>query len=100
MTYADYKAAIPLSNPVGLLVDMFRTLHRDAPARDLESAGGRMAAVYRACKPDIEIAMRVIWCTTCIEIKGSHLDYITKAVQERVSKRPRKLIGSAGVEIV
>lgn len=98
-TYSKYKTTIG-SNPVGLLITMFRDLHDTAPASDHESAGGRMAAIWRACKPDIEIAMKVIWCSSCLELKGSHLDYITKAVNERIKKQPRKLAGSAGVEIV
>lgn len=98
-TYAGYKAS-SRSNPVALLVDMFCDLHDTAPASDLRSVGGRMAAIWRTCKPDIEIAMKVIWCTASMEITGSHLDYITKAVLDKVTKKPRNLVGSAGVEIV
>ncbi len=98
-TYAGYKASSH-SNPVALLVDMFCELHDTAPASDRRSVGGRMAAIWRICKPDIEIAMKVIWCTACTEITGSHLDYITKAVLDKVTKQPRKLVGSAGVDII
>ena len=100
MIYSEYKDLSTRINPVAILVNMFRDLHDTAPDSDYKTAGGRMAGIWKLCNPDLELAMRVIWATACLDIQGSHLDYITKAVSERVKKKPRKLAGSAGVEIV
>jgi hypothetical protein len=87
-------------NKVGLLIDMFKETHTNAPKSDFERLNGRMAGIYKLCKGHTEYAIEAIWCSCAKKIEGSHLDYITKSVKARAKiKGNVKLIGHAGMEV-
>jgi predicted phage replisome organizer len=63
-------------NQVGFLVSAFKILHPDAPASDMEQAGGRLATLWSAKNRDGGYLLQVIWETSSRSINGSHLNYI------------------------
>jgi len=88
-TYQEYRRIThEAPNKVGAFITMFKDLHEDAPASDLAQLRGRMAGVWKLCQGHIDIPLRIIWCSCALNLKGSHLDYITKAVSMAVKLLP------------
>jgi hypothetical protein len=87
-------------NKVGILVDAFREIHTSAPKSDLDNLGGRMAGIYKLAKGNTELILKAIWCSSTQNIKGSHLDYITKSTKAYLRNQitNTKLEGHAGME--
>lgn len=78
-------------NKVGYLVDAFRSLHVDAPADDLESVGGRLAAIVKQARGDHELVLSKIYAAQLQNIAGSRLSYIQAALSGKAgSKSPCK----------
>jgi hypothetical protein len=77
-------------NRVAVLVDIFRTWHKDASPGDAENTGGRMGGIYKLADGDIRMVLDAIWEARG-QKAGSHLDYITRivAAKRRAPKKER-----------
>lgn len=63
-------------NKIGFLVEIFKALHSWAPPGDSENLGGRLAGILKTISNDHLYLLGLIWNTSSVEIKGSHLNYI------------------------
>jgi hypothetical protein len=72
-------------NKVGVLVKMFRTLHSNAPAEELDSKniGGNIAGLGKYVRKDYGYAAKLIWDSASLNIPGRHLDYMRGMVRGR-----------------
>jgi hypothetical protein len=68
---------------VGVLITAFKTLHPQAPAEDFDELGGRIAAIAKGANNDWGYVLKIIWETSCVNIAGSHLNYIQGASRHR-----------------
>jgi hypothetical protein len=90
------------TNKVGFLIDAFREIHTNAPESDAKVLAGRMAGIYKMTQGNTEVVLKLIWRSSAERIKGSHLDYIQKAVKGYLLTvngcKKLKLEGHAGME--
>jgi hypothetical protein len=99
-SFDDYTESISAStNKVGFLITMFKELHPHAPQSDMVALSGRVAGIVKLSKGNTAAILKAIWCSSAQELKGSHLDYITKSVASQIKNTKSALEGHAGMEV-
>jgi len=78
-------------NKVGVLVKMFRVLHSNAPAEELEQVGGNIAGLVKYVRNDYGYAVKLIWDSASISgISGRHLDFMRGMVRGKKKDMPKQ----------
>jgi hypothetical protein len=78
--------AIESQNKVAFMVDVFKTLHDDAPPEDFKQLGGRLAGILKQANNDYCHVLQIMWKTSADGIMGSHLNWIQKILTNSKQK--------------
>jgi len=81
------KRAMESPNKIAFVVDVFRSLHDDAPPEDFSGLGGRLAGIIKQSRNDYLRVLQVIWISSAMGIQGSHLNYIQGMIRNGKQKQ-------------
>lgn len=81
-------------NKTGFLVEVFKEVHSRAPPGDFENLGGRIAGILKTISNDHLYLLGLIWDTSSVEIKGSHLNYIQGKIRGKKRTKRAGMVSS------